>query len=257
MAAERGQQRRHGDERAQVRGNAARAARAPAARWRGSRRVTTRLTSATATSMAGTHSEHREQQQPAPEPTPMRRARQRDGQQAGATQRDGADIAADAERPMQARPAKALGDGVKPIAASKSWPAARDQIDSRDRSGARRPAPASKPGAPRRLHRRDGRRRVRYASSRAPGARWRCDRDCASGNPCPGSRCRRRSTSSTRLTRSNSSVQSTSEIRRMLVMMLRTVTLAATCRWCTSRTTRRRRSVPARPGARRASRAPA
>ena len=50
-------------------------------------------------------------------------------------------------------------------------------------------------------------------------------------------RCRRRSTSSTRLMRSTSSVQSTSEIRRMLVMMLRTVTVAAPCLWCSSRTT--------------------
>ncbi len=36
-----------------------------------------------------------------------------------------------------------------------------------------------------------------------------------------------RSASSTRLTFSNNSVQSTSEIRRMLVMMLRTVTFVA------------------------------
>ena len=43
--------------------------------------------------------------------------------------------------------------------------------------------------------------------------------------------------SSTRLIRSNSSDQSTSEMRRMLVMMLRTVTFAAPCLWCSSRTT--------------------
>ena len=45
-----------------------------------------------------------------------------------------------------------------------------------------------------------------------------------------------RSAASTRLMRSNSSVQSTSEIRRMLVMMLRTVTFMPPCRWCSSRT---------------------
>ena len=41
-----------------------------------------------------------------------------------------------------------------------------------------------------------------------------------------------RSTSSTRLTLSNSSAQSTPETRRMLVMMFRTVTLVAPRRWC-------------------------
>ncbi len=45
-----------------------------------------------------------------------------------------------------------------------------------------------------------------------------------------------RSTSSTRLTSSNDFGQLTSAISRMLVMMLRTVTFDAPCRWCSSRT---------------------
>ena len=48
---------------------------------------------------------------------------------------------------------------------------------------------------------------------------------------------RRRRHSSTRLTLSNSSAQSMSEISRMLVMTLRTVTLDAPCRWCACSTT--------------------
>ena len=54
------------------------------------------------------------------------------------------------------------------------------------------------------------------------------------------------SASSTRLTLSKNSAQSTSDISRMLVMMLRTVTLEAPWRWCSSCTTR---SVSRLPGA--------
>src|SRR5439155_1420074 len=45
-----------------------------------------------------------------------------------------------------------------------------------------------------------------------------------------------RNVSSTRLTLSTSSTQSKSEISRMLVMTLRTVTFVAPCLWCSSRT---------------------
>ena len=45
-----------------------------------------------------------------------------------------------------------------------------------------------------------------------------------------------RSASSTRLTLSKKSDHSNSEISRMLVMMLRTVTFEPPCRWCSSLT---------------------
>ena len=45
-----------------------------------------------------------------------------------------------------------------------------------------------------------------------------------------------RRTWSTRLTLSKNTCQSNAEVRRMLVMMLRTVTLIAACSWCSART---------------------
>ena len=75
---------------------------------------------------------------------------------------------------------------------------------------------------------------LRQLSIRGPSLRWRCGTGCAWRNPWPRNPAEAVSASSTRLTLSKNSAQSTSDMSRMLVMMLRTVTFDAPWRWCSS-----------------------
>ena len=150
---------------------------------------------------------------------------------------DGAHIESDAkacvETGRQAAPGGAETDSLLEDAASGA-----DQIVARLLSpavicGSGRPARVTngRSSAP------DRRLRARFSRSCGPAARWRCGRDCGSENPCAAKALSARSRASTRLTDSKNSAQSVSEIRRMLVMTLRTVTFDATCRSCTWCTT--------------------
>ena len=116
----------------------------------------------------------------------------------------------------------------------------RDRCSRGDRRRcARRPRGAACEGARARSR---ARRRLEPRASSSIA----CGSDCAWGNPSRRSRCRRAATSSTRLTLSKNSAQSTSDIRRMLVMTLRTVTFDRALALMLARARSRRRSCPAR-----------
>ena len=151
----------------------------------------------------------------------------REAEQQQATSGAGTGIAADAERAVGAacdrpeRRAKAQG-GLE----CADGPRRSD--NSRDPCGAARSRPPRPP-------------RARFATSsssrpRPPGELLdgACGRGCASRNPFPRNRSPWRARRSTSETRSKMTDQSTSEMWRMLVMMLRTVTLAAICLCCSS-----------------------
>ena len=113
---ERGQQRRHGDEGAQVRGDSAtqlERRQQGGAETSGDDVVDDRNGHVDRRD----ESQNPEQQQPSPLQAAQRGDRQRDGQQAGCDQRAGADIAADPQRAIGRR-GQPFGDGLKPIAAS-------------------------------------------------------------------------------------------------------------------------------------------
>ena len=191
IASRRGQQRRHGDERAQMRRECRRAVpsagrsvapkpRRHAAIDQCDRRVDRR-----------DRTERAEQAQPCPIESRCGEREQRQGEQDARRRRRRRSHSRRCRAPGSSVRAKCAGGGRKPIAASNA-PRRRRGDDSRDRSGGRPPRPrlhmrlAPLPG------RRGARCRSPCGSSRAPAPRWRCDRDCASGNPCRESRCRPR-----------------------------------------------------------------
>ena len=200
-------------------------------------RVTTWLTSATPGRSRAPRRARRGRQARA-RPTAVRQ-RPTSGQARIARSDDsaGADVAADAQRPVEAaRPGAKRR--AKPDRRFEARRGRRRSGSSRDRQDGRLPGRPAQ--AWRRTRRASAARAIVELACgriRAPAPRSRCGRGCGSENPSRRSGRRSTSRSSTRLNRSTSSDQSTSEISRMLVMMLRTVTLPATCRWCSACTT--------------------
>ena len=154
-------------------------------------RVTARFTSATAASMAGTSAENAEQAEPCCAEALSVQHEQRNGEKDSGNNAAGADVAADAEPAAEAPGPGTRGRPKADRRLERAAPAGEQVIagiavalllDARSR----RHAACSPPGRPR------GRRRVRCGSRRAPVPRWRCGRDCASGNPSRETRCRRR-----------------------------------------------------------------
>ena len=185
--AGRGQQRRHGDEGAQMRGNAVGKLQSRAAGWRAETEASRPIDQRDRRVDGGDDAQHRRACRAATGRRPWRRAAS-----SGSGEQDQGD-----ERrwrrhrpPMpearcsRARHLRAAADGSR-WSFSNSLSAAARSDDSRDRFSRVRSVGAAVPPTRPPRRRRCARRRVPCGRRRAPIPRWRCDRDCASGNPCP------------------------------------------------------------------------
>ena len=181
----RGQQRRHRDERAQMRGNAIAQVPKRAEASRRSPSVTPRFTNATAASMAGIAPRTPSRLSHAPSSPAATRANSGSASEDCGHNGDGSHVAADAESPVQPRRPHAQR---RPVADRRfeRIGVRRRADDSPDRLGALSIAPEHEVGDV--LCCQDGAAgnvELRERSSRAPIPRSRCGRDCASGNPYP------------------------------------------------------------------------